>query len=247
MAFFDDVKNKVTQVGHSAAKSARDFSETTKLNSQISDTEKQINQLYTQIGYEIYCAHNADPLPEVAQLIEQLNALHDQIEGLRAQVQTINASSLCPGCGAKIRPGMAFCSSCGTKLPQPEPAQPAAPQNRCPVCGAPTAADALFCTSCGTRLTLPEELNGLDECSAPTGLVMDQLPEICPTCGTVLPKGTIYCTNCGSSVLPTAGVQPQPEVQPASQPVPQNTVCPRCGTTLAAGTLFCTNCGEPQH
>ena len=72
---------------------------------------------------------------------------------------------------------------------------------------------------------------------------MDQLPEICPTCGTVLPKGTIYCTNCGSSVLPTAGAQPQPE----AQPVPQNTVCPRCGTTLAAGTLFCTNCGEPQH
>ena len=138
---------------------------------------------------------------------------------------------------------MAFCSSCGTKLPQPEPAQPAAPHNRCPVCGAATAADALFCTSCGTRLTLPEELNGLDECSAPTGLVMDQLPEICPTCGTVLPKGTIYCTNCGSSVLPTAGAQPQPE----AQPVPQNTVCPRCGTTLAAGTLFCTNCGEPQH
>lgn len=243
MAFFDDVKKKVTQAGHSAAKSARDFSETAKLNSQISDAQKQINQLYTQIGYEIYCAHNADPLPEVAQLIEQLNALHTQIEGLQAQIQTINAGSICPGCGAKIRPGMAFCSSCGTKLPQPEPAQPAAPQNRCPVCGAATAADALFCTSCGTRLTLPEELNGLDECSAPTGLVMDQLPEICPTCGTVLPKGTIYCTNCGSSVLPTAGAQPQPE----TQPVPQNTVCPRCGTTLAAGTLFCTNCGEPQH
>ena len=51
MAFFDDVRKKVTQAGHSAAKSARDFSETAKLNSQISDAQKQINQLYTQIGY----------------------------------------------------------------------------------------------------------------------------------------------------------------------------------------------------
>lgn len=239
MAFFDEMKNKVSQVGHSAAKSARDFSETAKLNGQISDAEKQINQLYTQIGYEIYCAHNAEPLPEVAGLIEQLNALHDQIDGLRAQIQAINAANSCPTCGAKIKPGMAFCSSCGAKLPQPQPQQQPAASSRCPVCGAATAPDALFCTSCGTRLTLPDELDGLDECSAPTGLVIDQLPEICPSCGAVLPEGTLYCTACGASVQPG---QPAAQ-QPAAQPVSQPTVCPHCGTSLAAGTLFCTNCG----
>lgn len=238
MAFFDEMKNKVSQMGHSAARSARDFSETAKLNGQISDLEKQITKLYTQIGYEIYCAHNADPLPEVAEPIGQLNALHDQIDALRARIQAINAANSCPVCGAKVQPGMAFCSSCGAKLAQSQPQQPAA-QSRCPVCGAPTAPDALFCTSCGTRLTLPEELDGLDECSAPTGLLMDELPEVCPTCGAILPTGTLYCTACGTVIQPTAGVQPQPDAQPVTQP----TVCPHCGQTIAAGALFCTNCG----
>ena len=108
MAFFDEMKNRVTQASQSAAKSAKEFSEITRLNGEISDAESRINQLYNQIGYEVYCAYSAHPLPEAADLIEQVNALHDKIENCRMQIQTINAASRCPNCGAKIRPGMAF-------------------------------------------------------------------------------------------------------------------------------------------
>ena len=151
MAFFDEMKKKVSQVGQSAAKSAKDFSETTRLNSEISDAENRINQLYTRIGYEIYCAHNADPLPEVATLIEQINTLHDRIDNCRLQIETINAANRCPNCGAKVKPGMAFCSGCGAPLAQPEPQS--VEQTLCPACGAPIAPGAAFCTSCGSRLT----------------------------------------------------------------------------------------------
>ena len=136
MAFFDEMKNRVTQASQSAAKSAKEFSEITRLNGEISDAESRINQLYNQIGYEVYCAYSAHPLPEAADLIEQVNALHDKIENCRMQIQTINAASRCPNCGAKIRPGMAFCSGCGARLVQAEPAQPAA-QAFCQNCGAP--------------------------------------------------------------------------------------------------------------
>lgn len=80
MAFFDEMKNRVTQASQSAAKSAKEFSEITRLNGEISDAESRINQLYNQIGYEVYCAYSAHPLPEAADLIEQVNALHDKIE-----------------------------------------------------------------------------------------------------------------------------------------------------------------------
>ena len=152
MAFFDEMKNRVTQASQSAAKSAKEFSEITRLNGEISDAESRINQLYNQIGYEVYCAYSAHPLPEAADLIEQVNALHDKIENCR--IQTINAASRCPNCGAKIRPGMAFCSGCGARLVQAEPAQPAA-QAFCQNCGAPLAPGAAFCTSCGTRVEQP--------------------------------------------------------------------------------------------
>ena len=118
MAFFDEMKQRVSQVGQSASKSAREFSETSRLNSEISSAKNKINQLYNQIGYAVYCAYSTHPLPEAADLIAQVNELHGQIETYQAQIQAITASSHCPNCGAKIRPDMMFCSSCGAKLPQ---------------------------------------------------------------------------------------------------------------------------------
>ncbi len=154
MAFFHKVKDTFSQAGQSTVKMAKEFSETTKLNNEISEAETQINNLYLEIGYQIYVAHSADPLPEVAELIEKINALHDKIDDNRAQIQAINAAGHCPNCGAKIKPGMAFCSSCGTKLaveqPQPEP-KPAKPMF-CANCGAQVSPDASFCTSCGAPI-----------------------------------------------------------------------------------------------
>lgn len=155
MAFFNKMKDTFSQAGQSTVKMAREFSETTRLNSEISEAETQINNLYLEIGYQIYLAHSADPLPEVADLIQKVNALHDKIDANRAQIQAISAASRCPNCGAKIKPGMAFCSSCGARLAE-EPPQPAPRAEKamfCPNCGAPVAPDAAFCTACGAALT----------------------------------------------------------------------------------------------
>lgn len=216
MAFFDEMKNKVTQAGQSAAKSAKEFSETARLNSEISDAENRINQLYNQIGYEVYCAYSAHPLPEAAEQIEQVNALHDKIENCRLQIQMINAASRCPNCGAKIRPGMAFCSGCGAKLVQPEPAKPAA-QGFCSSCGAPLAAGAAFCTSCGARV---EQAEAPAAAPAPAPApafaaapavqqpvqqpVQQEAPQeqtlVCPSCGEPLPADATFCINCGAKL-----------------------------------------------
>lgn len=203
MAFFDEMKQKVSQVGQSASKSAKEFSETSRLNSEIAVAKNKINQLYNQIGYAVYCAYSANPLPEAADLIEQVNALHDQIESCQAQIQAINASSHCPNCGAKIRPGMAFCSSCGTRLPQPEPAKPAA-QSFCPNCGSPLTGDTAFCPNCGFRVqeaaapaaAVPVHPDVIIPASAP----QPAQPTVCPGCGEPIPAGATFCINCGTKL-----------------------------------------------
>lgn len=201
MAFFDEMKHKVTQVGQSAAKSAKDFSEITRLNSEISDAESRINQLYNRIGYEVYCAYSANPLPEVKELIEQINGLHETIEDRRAQIQAINAASRCPNCGAKIRPDMAFCSNCGAHLVQPE--QPkAAASAFCSNCGAPLAAGAAFCTGCGARVSAPEPAA---PAAAPATVLVTPAPQpvqtsVCPNCGEPLPVDATFCINCGTKL-----------------------------------------------
>lgn len=61
----------------------------------------------------------------------------------------------CPLCGNEISETNVFCPSCGTKLPQPEPAAPETPH--CPVCGLEVSAKDAFCVSCGAKLQQPAE------------------------------------------------------------------------------------------
>lgn len=149
MALFDNVMNKITNAGQTTMQKAKDFSEVAKLNGMISEAEKQISDLYGEIGYAVCCAYMDNPIPEAAELIGQVKQLHQKIEDCKEQIKAINVSGACPQCGAKIAKGSAFCGECGYKLPE----QAAAPQTSfCTNCGATVAVGATFCSSCGTKV-----------------------------------------------------------------------------------------------
>ena len=151
MAFMDQMRSKLTQAGQNTAKKAKDLTEVARLNGVIAGAERQISELYGKIGYGVYCAYCKNPIPEVKELIEQVNELHQTIEESKAQIKVINAADLCPQCGAKINKGMTFCSGCGFKLPEAE--QPVAEAaGFCSKCGAQVTADSVFCISCGEKL-----------------------------------------------------------------------------------------------
>lgn len=152
MAFIENVKGKFSQAGASTVQKAKELSELARLNSAVSDAEKQISELYGKIGYEVYCAYHDAPLPEVAELIGQVSALHQNIQDCKAQIKAINTANTCPQCGAKISKGMAFCSGCGFKLPVVEQPAAAGQASFCTNCGAPIAAGSAFCTSCGKKV-----------------------------------------------------------------------------------------------
>ena len=95
---------------------AKDLSEITKLNMAVSESETKINEIYSEIGYKVYCAYRENPLEEVKEEIGQIRELEEAMEACKLQIQAINAMNSCPRCGAKIKPEMMFCSSCGMKL-----------------------------------------------------------------------------------------------------------------------------------
>lgn len=151
MAFIDNMRDKLNQASQYTVQKAKNLSEVARLNSAISTAEKEINELYGKIGYEIYRAYCDAPQPEVADLIQQVAGLHDLIEASREQIKTINGADTCPQCGAKISKGMVFCSGCGNKLVTEE--APAAEKTSfCSNCGAQISAESMFCTSCGQKI-----------------------------------------------------------------------------------------------
>lgn len=133
-----------------ADNNVKDMADIERLNSEISDYEDQISDLYGQMGFEIYKAYRDNPIPEVVNQVAEIKALHQRIADNKAQIKAIETADLCPQCGSKIRPGMAFCSGCGLKLPQQKPE----PENKvsfCGYCGAPAISGMAFCTACGKK------------------------------------------------------------------------------------------------
>lgn len=82
-------------------------------------------------------------------------ATEEAMEACKLQIQAINAMNSCPRCGAKIKPEMMFCSSCGMKLQSEEQETVEEEQERpafCSECGAPLEPDMKFCTVCGHKV-----------------------------------------------------------------------------------------------
>ena len=152
MALFDSLKTQISAAGQSTVQKAKDLTEITKLNGVIAGAEEQIRELYTNLGYEVYRAYYENPLPEVADQINQITQLHQKIEECKAQIDTINAVKTCPQCGGKVAKEMAFCGNCGCKLPvEAAPVVETKPAF-CGACGAPITADTVFCTNCGNKV-----------------------------------------------------------------------------------------------
>lgn len=153
MAFFDNVKSKLTSTSQTAVQKAKDLTELTKLTAQVNDAEKKINDLYYKLGFEIYKAYREEPLETGAEHFAQITQLHQQIADYKAQMAALNNTSVCPNCGARVNKDMVFCSGCGSRLNVAE-APAAAPQTGkvCSKCGAPLADDMLFCMSCGNKV-----------------------------------------------------------------------------------------------
>jgi ribosomal protein L37E len=64
--------------------------------------------------------------------------------------QPVAQATTCQRCGAQLRPGKNFCTSCGTPISASPPI--AAAQRLCPRCGKQVPAGKNFCTACGNHL-----------------------------------------------------------------------------------------------
>jgi len=176
MGLFDELSKKLTKAGQDAVVTAKNFAETTKLNSQISDEKERLNACYVQIGRAYYERHADSQDNEFAEACKQIAESEAKIASLEEEVKKIRGVQKCPVCGADVPNNSKFCSKCGAVIEQaPVPAAQAdagqsadanatapaeaAPEAaaasatiHCPNCNAEMAANMTFCTECGSKL-----------------------------------------------------------------------------------------------
>lgn len=118
MAFFDDLGKMITQTGQDAVNKTKEVAEVAKLNSNISSAKNRIDDLYRQIG-QTFAERNADTTEEpyaglLAQIVEQKRMIAD----MQQEIGALKGFRSCPGCGAKVADGVAFCGRCGAQMPR---------------------------------------------------------------------------------------------------------------------------------
>jgi len=91
-------------------------------------------------------------------------------------------ATTCPKCYAEVKPGLKFCTECGTEIKRTVSTDQA---TTCPKCYAEVEPGLKFCTECGTEI---KRTVSTDQATT------------CPKCYAEVPPGNSFCTECGTSL-----------------------------------------------
>ncbi|UKS29287.1 hypothetical protein LOZ80_10255 [Paenibacillus sp. HWE-109] len=119
MSFFDKVK----QGASDAAKKAQQTVEITKLKTQISAKEKEIERTYHLIGESVYAAYVAGDAAQSeerrADLCVGIDVIKQEISLLEHKISEVRNEKECV-CGKVVATDTKFCSTCGHKFEETE-------------------------------------------------------------------------------------------------------------------------------
>ena len=188
MAFLDGLGKKITQTSQDVVQKTKDTAEILKINGLISDEEKQIETIYTELGKRYYESHIDSYEQDYAMLISAIKESKEKIATYEEQVKKLKGLVPCPICGADVTYGAPFCSACGAQLVNTANAN--ANVNRCTNCGVPLSEGSQFCTNCGTKVQVAAQPQPQPQPAA----------KVCPNCGKEIAEGANFCVGCGYKI-----------------------------------------------
>jgi hypothetical protein len=165
MAIFDEIGKRLTNAGQSVVKGTKDFADVSRLNSQISEEQRKLGQMFHQLGQQFYEQYGSSAEAPFREQCAAIEGVIRRIDGVRGEIETIRGVKRCANCGADMPAGSTFCGNCGTRaepdrqqftapLQSQEPQEQAPQQTNkiCANCGYESDSDAVFCMSCGQKI-----------------------------------------------------------------------------------------------
>ena len=123
MSFFDNLGQKLNDVGQTTIKKTKDLADTAKMNLEISEEERKISN-----AHEHAAKYRMQADPEIQNWMDAIFASEAKIKACRDNLGQIKGETTCPQCGASIAADAQFCPNCGQKIVPQQPAQDVTPQ-----------------------------------------------------------------------------------------------------------------------
>ncbi len=226
MAFFDDLGRRISQAGQGAIKKTRNVADTVRINADISDQERAVNNLYNQIGRAYFSIHGSEPDERLKELVYSVKETNKRIEELKKQLSSMNDTCGCARCGAMNPEGSLFCTVCGARLEAEE--RPA--QVFCTNCGRMISEGTVFCNYCGFEQKEVKQDPAEPEAQPSAAAEPESAAE---------PENVEVPESAAEQDKTITDDDTKPESGEASA-----VFCKACGAKAEQGALFCTVCGK---
>ena len=118
MEFFDKLGKKASEAYKITADKTGKIAKETKMKFKMNDLKSQINEIYEEIGKNVYEKHVKKENISVSDFEEEctkIDVLSDEIEGLLKECLDLKDKKQCPKCYKEIEKDAKFCPSCGEK------------------------------------------------------------------------------------------------------------------------------------
>ncbi len=118
MADFKDLGEKFECFAKDVAYMANEAVEVQKLKSKIRSNQKDIKELYAEIGKTIYHMRKEGRLEDDRFYFqcEEIENLFFEISDIQEQLNSIKGYATCTHCGTAVSRADSFCSKCGSSL-----------------------------------------------------------------------------------------------------------------------------------
>ncbi|MDO5556765.1 MAG: hypothetical protein Q4G05_00770 [Clostridia bacterium] len=120
MDLINKITQKATETYKNTTHTASKFAKEAKLKMVISENKGKIEDIYEEIGKNIYEAHIREEEINVEEIIKEecskIDALAKEIEDLRQEILKLKDLKQCKKCAYELDLEYSYCPKCGQKM-----------------------------------------------------------------------------------------------------------------------------------
>ena len=112
MDFLNKLGDTLVSAGKEVGEKAKDMTDATRLQYDISKKKAEINDKYRALGKKYYAEHRDEKDDSIVGITAALEELHE----MESQLADAKGGIKCDQCGAIVPTGSYFCGKCGAKV-----------------------------------------------------------------------------------------------------------------------------------